>query len=578
MRPMSGRGSHSWLTGFLRPLAPAFAEVVVVSLFVNLLALAVPVFVLQVYDRVVFHAGLNTLAALVAAMVLVMVFDFILRQMRARVLQTVALKLDALIGRLLMEKIGTLPLIVLERQPAPYWQALFRDVEQVRNALSGGSAVLICDLPFVVLFLTLTFLIAQPVAWVILAVLPVFVFIAWGSGASMTRGTAKERDSAAARDSLVAEMIAGRSTVKALALEGALVPTWEERHARAIGHALDRGAHADGYANLAAAVTMATTVAMTTFGALAILEQRLTIGALIAANMLSGRLIGPLNQLVTNWRTYAAFAQAARRLGHAFALPGERTESVLQLGRPRGRITIENASFAYPGAAHPMLRGISLDLPATGLHGLMGPNGSGKSTFLKLIQGLYGCDAGRVLIDGADISQYTRREIAGWLGVVPQECVLFAGSIRTNIALHQPDAEDAAIVQAAEAAGIHADIIDLPDGYATDIGEAGRRLSAGQRQRLVIARALLGRPAVLLLDEPSSNLDHQAEKALRRTLIDLAREATVVVATHSLVLLSACDTVSVLERGTLTATGPGAAILRRLIEVRPAAEARPSRA
>ena len=196
---MSGRGSQSWLIGVLRPLAPSFAEVLVVSLFVNLLALAVPVFVLQVYDRVVFHAGLNTLAALVAAMVLVLLFDFILRQMRARVLQTVALRVDAVIGRQLMEKVGALPLVVLERHPAPYWQALFRDVEQVRNALSGGSAVLVCDLPFVVLFLTLTFLIAQPVAWVILAVLPVFVFIAWASGASMTRGTAKERDSAAAR-------------------------------------------------------------------------------------------------------------------------------------------------------------------------------------------------------------------------------------------------------------------------------------------------------------------------------------------------------------------------------------------
>ncbi|MFZ1413606.1 MAG: ATP-binding cassette domain-containing protein [Defluviicoccus sp.] len=575
---MSGRGSHSWLIGFLKPLAPSFAEVLAVSLFVNLLALAVPVFVLQVYDRVVFHAGLNTLGALVAAMVLVLLFDFILRQTRARVLQTVALKVDAVIGRQLMEKIGALPLGLLERHPAPYWQALFRDVEQVRNALSGGSAVLVCDLPFVVLFLTLTFLIAQPVAWVILVVLPVFVLVAWASGASMSRGTAKERESAAARETLMAEMIAGRGTVKALALEGALTPLWEERHARAIGHALSRGAQADGYANLAAALTMATTVAMTTFGALAILEQKLTIGALIAANMLSGRLIGPLNQLVTNWRTYAAFAQSARRLGHAFALCGERTESVLALGRPRGRITVENASFTYPGAAHPILRDISLDLPATGLHGLMGPNGSGKSTLLKLIQGLYSPDAGRVLIDGADIGQYTRREIARWLGAVPQECVLFAGSIRTNIALRHPDADDTAIVQAAEAAGIHADIIDLPDGYATDIGEAGRRLSAGQRQRLVIARALLGRPAVLLLDEPSNNLDHEAEKALRRTLIALAREATVVIATHSLVLLSACDTVSVLERGRLAATGPGAAILRRLIEVRPPAEARPGRA
>lgn len=549
-----------------------------VSLFVNLLALAVPLFVLQVYDRVVFRAGLNTLYALVAAMVLVVAFDFILRQARARVLQTIALRVDALVGRRLMEKIASLPLGVLERHAAPHWQALFRDVEQVRNALSGGSAVLVCDLPFVILFITLIFVIAKPVAWVIVAVLPLFVLVAWGSGGSMSRGTARERESAALRDAMLAEMIAGRATVKALALDGALRPLWEDRHATAIGHALKRGARADGYANLAAALTIVASVAMTAVGALAILEQQLTIGALIAANMLSGRLIGPLNQLVTNWRTYAAFVQAGRRLGNAFSLGSERTESAIALGRPQGGITIEEITFSYPGGARPVVRGFSLDLPATGLHGLMGPNGSGKSTLLKLIQGLYTPEQGRILIDGADISQYTRREIAGWLGYVPQECVLFAGSIRENIALRHPDADDPAIVQAAEAAGIHAAIIDLADGYASDIGEAGRRLSAGQRQGLVIARALLGRPALLLLDEPSSNLDHRAEKALRRTLIEIAREATVVIATHSMVLLSACDTVSVLERGTLTATGPGSTILRRLIEVRTPAEARPGRA
>jgi ATP-binding cassette subfamily C protein LapB len=225
---MDGESSRSWIWTFLKPVWPTFREVLAVSLFVNVLAIAVPVFVLQVYDRVVFHAGMSTLQGLAIGMAVVLVFDFILRQARSRILQTVALRVDVGVGRMLFDKIMSLPLAVLERRPAAYWQALFRDVDTVRNTLSGATALLITDLPFALLFLAVAFVIATPVAWVLLIFGLLFMVVAWRSGAVMTAASATERESGLARDGLIAEIIAGRTTIKALALDRAVRPLWEE--------------------------------------------------------------------------------------------------------------------------------------------------------------------------------------------------------------------------------------------------------------------------------------------------------------------------------------------------------------
>jgi ATP-binding cassette subfamily C protein LapB len=561
---MSEPNPRAWLREILKPLTPAFREVLVMALFVNILALAVPVFVLQVYDRVVFHAGLNTLQGLVIGMVAVLVFDYVLRQARARVMQTVALRIDVVVGRRLFDKLMSLPLQVLESRPAAYWQALFRDVDVVRNTVSGASALLIADLPFAVLFLGLTFVIAAPIAWVLLVILPLFLFVAWRSGNTMTTANRAERESALARDGLIAEMIAGRTTIKALALDRAMRPYWEERHADNIERAAVRGAKADRYANLGTTLTMLTTVALTTVGAVAIINQQLTIGALIATNMLSGRLLGPFNQLVGTWRTYAGFRQAIERLGHVFNMASERQTGEIELQRPRGEITLEDVAFSYSEAAKPVVDTVSVTFPAGGVHALIGRNGSGKSTLLKLAQGLYPPSKGRVLLDGADVAQFTRTELARWIGYVPQECVLFAGTLRDNIGHRKPEATDEEIIAAATTAGVHEFIIDLPDGYASEIGEAGQRLSAGQRQRIAIARALVGDPPVLLLDEPSSNLDRQAEQELRNTLAAIGKDRTVVVVTHSPILLSVCKDLVALDRGRIALAGPADEILPRL--------------
>ena len=365
----------------------------------------------------------------------------------------------------------------------------------VRNTLSGATAILCADLPFAILFLGLIFVIAAPIAPILLIILPVFVFVAWRSGAVMADANRAERETTQTRDGLIAEMIAGRSTIKALALDRAMRPLWEQKHADNIENSIVRGGKADAYTNLGATLSLVTTISLTAVGAFFIMRQEMTMGSLIATNMLSGRLLGPLNQLVGQWRSFNGFRQAVERLGQLFTAPSERETSDIQLERPRGEIGIENVTYGYNPEAAPVVDDVNLTIRACSIHAMVGRNGSGKTTLLKLIQGLYPPTEGRVLLDGADISQFTRAQLADWIGYVPQECVLFAGSVRDNVAHRHPDADDENVIKAATAAGVHEFIIDLPDGYGTDIGEAGRRLSGGQRQRIAIARAAGGRPA-----------------------------------------------------------------------------------
>jgi ATP-binding cassette subfamily C protein LapB len=558
---MAKSSTKSWLKPIMKSVTPIYREVAVMSLFVNMIALATPIFVLQVYDRVVFYSGLGTLQGLVVGMAVVIMFDFVMRQSRTRLLQKAALRLDVHIGRDLFNKIANVPLIVLERRPSAYWRALFRDVDVVRNTLSGASALLLMDLPFALLFLAIIFIIATPVAWAIAIILPIFLILTARSGQVLSGKSETEREASYGRDALLGEMIAGRTTVKALALEQTLGPRWEERHADTIEHSIDRGGRADTYVNLGLVLAIATTVVVTTVGALAIIDQRMTIGSLIAANILASRIIGPFNQLVASWRNYGSYRQAVRRLGEVFLMDEEAERSDIELERPEGAIDLDEVTFRYALDREPAINGIKMQIKPPGLMAVVGPNGSGKTTLLKLMQGLYRPESGRVLVDGADIAQFSRRRIAHWIGYVPQDCFLFGGTIRDNIVMAKADVDDEEILRVSRLAGLHHHVIDLADGYDSKVDEGGQNLPGGIRQRIGIARALVGDPPILLMDEPSSNLDRNGEEELRASLLELAADHTVAIVTHSPLLLGACRVVVVLDRGRIVRGGPPQEVL-----------------
>ena len=350
-------------------------------------------------------------------------------------------------------------------------------------------------------------------------------------------------------------MIAGRTTVKALGLDQSLRPLWEDRHAATIEQAIKRGRQTETYGNLTTTLSGATIVMITTVGALAIINQELTVGALIASNMLAGRIIGPFNQLVRSWRSFVSFRQAAGRLTQIFEAPEERNETGIMLDRPNGEITVEDVTFQYTEDGPEVIQGARLQLKSGSLVTLMGPNGGGKTTLSKLIPGLYRPTQGRVLLDGADISQFARRDLSAWISFVPQETFLFAGTVRDNIAKAHPEASDAEVIRVAKLAGLHNFLIDLPDGYATDIGEAGHLLPGGMRQRVAIARALVGDPPVLVFDEPTSHLDRQGEQELCRTFAKLAEDHTILVVSHSQAVIAASDQLLVMQKGRIVRAG-----------------------
>jgi PrtD family type I secretion system ABC transporter len=558
--------THAWLKPFLEPLRPLFKEVLAVSLCVNIFAMAVPVFVLQVYDRAIYHAGLSTLAGLTIGILAVIGFDFTLRRVRARILQAVALRIDVGVSQQLVEKLLTLPLRTLETRTAAQWQLLFRDADAVRNTLSGATAILVTDLVFAVLFLALVAIIAWPVFWILLVIAAVFAVIAWRSGEVVADATDREKVKIVSRDALVSELIAGRTTVKALALTTRMRNQWQTRQAATIRESLSRGTETEAFAYAGQSLSLMSTVAITAIGALAIIGHHLTIGGLIAANMLSSRLLGPMNQLIGAWRGFTLFKQSSVRLSALFAEAEEPQRSTIALDRPQGRLTLDDVTFGYTPGEAPAVSNIRLDIQPRGLTAVLGANGCGKTTLAKLILGLYRPDSGRVMIDGADIAQFGRIDLARWIGYVPQDCILFAGSIRDNIAIANMRATDAEIVKAATLARAHQMIVDLPQGYGTSVGEAGARLSGGFRQRIAIARALLGDPPFIVMDEPTSSLDRNAEDELRQSLAELARDHTIIVITHSPNLLQVCHNVVFMERGRIKAAGPTQKTLQALSE------------
>ena len=556
--------TEHWLVSLLRPLKGRFVELGSITFFINLLALAVPIFTLQVYDRVVFHGGLTTLQGLVIGVFIAVGFDFILREVRAKLVQRSAMRIDVEISRRLFRKLTALPLRVLERQSTPFWQMTYRDAEAVRDTIAGAPTVLLIDLPFVLVFMIIIYFIAAPIAWLLLIIVPAFMVLAFFSSRAINKSTEAERQANLDRDALLAELLSGRTSVKALNLGSELRDRWETRQGVTVTRGITRGAINDVYTHLGMTLSMITLVSMTSVGALAIIDQEMTMGSLIAANMLTSRVIQPMSQLVGTWRVLARLRSSIQRLTDLFAIRDDNFEAVITRPRPTGNLTVEKATFRYEEDSDPALADIGLKITPGGLLAVIGANGSGKSTFLKLLQGLYPPEEGRVLLDDMDLRQLSRKELANWIGYVPQEPFLFPGTIAENIRRGRQGEADEAILHVAKLAGVEDFVGDLPEGYATQMGETGRLFSAGQRQRIAIARALVGAPPVLLLDEPTASLDRHAEQILIKTLNQLASDHTIIVVTHSELLLRAAHNVLHFENGRIKEGGAADAIINRI--------------
>lgn len=547
----------TWFNDLVEPLKPAYKQTMWMSLGINIIALLSSIFALQVYDRVVAKGGYNTLIALCVGMLIAIAFDVLLRQGRSLLMRKVGMRLEVNIAKGVFQRLTQLPTRFLEQRPPAFWSTMFRDIELVRTTMAGAPALLLIDLPFLVLTLVVIAIVATPLLPVSIFVLILFVVLAWRSQMSLQQNAEQEKEKLMSRDAMLADLTGARLHLKALGPTPIIEQKWQHHYAIWMDESISRSADADYYKDIAQDLMLLSTILMTTFGAVAILNQQMSIGALIAANILSGKLVGPMVQLVSHWRTYGQFVGAQERITKLFDEALDQQTTAIDYPPIKGEITLDNVSFAYHDPKSLQVAGVSGRLGAGGLHAIIGNNGSGKSTLLKLIRGLYTPLDGKILIDKIDIQQLGQTTLAQWIGYLPQSPKLIQGTIKENLTLHFPDASDDALLHAAKVSGAYDFISLLPEGFDTEVGEGGSAFSAGQQKRLAIAQVLISQPPIILMDEPTSDIDKPTEQSLLMTFKEMAKTHTVILVTHSTDILQAADGIVLMDKAQVVGAGSG---------------------
>lgn len=553
-----------WLQEIFKPLEGAYKQVIWLALAINFIALFASLFSLQVYDRVIQKGGLVTLVALIIGMVFALTLDQILREGRGVLLRRIGVRIEVVIAKMVYQRLTRLPALALEARPPSFWQTMFRDIELIRATTAGGIALLLVDIPFMVVTLILLAFIAWPLVPVILVILLAFFTLSLRSEAKLNGDSDQEKRKLMAKDAVLADVSSSRMHLKFMGPTAAEGTQWQSNYGNWLKESIDRSAENDKYRDYGQGLSVLTTVIVTSVGALAILNQSMSMGALIAANILVGKLVSPLTQLVSQWRSIGQFVSSVKRIDQLFQQPLDRMDTSIAFSAPNGALQMDGLYFKYPGSEANQLVAISGHIGPKGIYAVVGSNGSGKSTLLKILRGLYPPSEGRVLVDGVDMAQLGQKTLSEWIGYLPQQPRLMGGTIQQNIAMGSSGSTDAQILQAAKLAGAYDFIVDLPDGFDTDVGEGGNRFSGGQRKRIAIAQTLINDAPILLLDEPTSDLDSMAELALVETLKSMSDFKTIVVVTHSPAVLQAAKGIVVMDKGRVVTAGGAKEILPKM--------------
>lgn len=542
-----------------------YRDTLIAALLINLFALAMPLFSMNVYDRVVPNRAQETLWVLALGAMLILLFDFVLRVLRAHIIDTAGKRIDVTLSSLIMEKVLGLR---LSARPASVgsFAANLRAFEAVREFIASASVTTLVDLPFVLVFLLVMVWISP---WLIL---PPLVGMALVLLASMlTQQKMHElvdvsQRAAAQRNATLVESLVGLETVKFMVAEGIIQRKWEQATiflARTGGRLKLLSTTT---LTLAQTITQLVSIVVIVVGVYLLIDNQISMGGIIAASMLSGRAMAPFGQVAGLLMQYQNARAGLASVETHMKAESERSEESAFLHRTRfqGRIEFKDVSFAYPGRKDSALHKVSFRIRAGEKVAIIGRVGSGKSTIQRLILGLYQPSEGAVLIDGIDARQIDPAELRRAIGFVPQDINLFYGSLKENIAFGAPFADDQMVLAAANVAGVSEFADRHPSGFDMQIGERGESLSGGQRQAVGIARAVLNDPPMLLLDEPSSSMDHQSEETLKARLRQFSTPKTVVLVTHRTSLLDLVDRLIVIDNGQIMADGPKASVVEAL--------------
>lgn len=561
----TGRRRGHWLWSAVFKFWPSWLQIVLAALVVNLLGLAFPLFVMNVYDRVIPNLAIPTLVALAAGVALAVFFDFLLKQMRTVVLDQTGRRVDMRVAAdLFQHALG----IAMSQQTASSGAVAnqIRDFETVRDFFTSSSIIAATDLLFIGVFIAVLWLIAGPIALVPLLAVPLVLLVSLFIQLPLARSVKRTQAQAARRHSILVESLIGLESIKAVSGEGVMQSRWEEAVAATARANSSTKFWSTFAANFTGTVQQAVGIIIIFWGVFLVAGGELTVGGLIAANILSGRVLVPLGNIAQTFaRAQQSFA-AMRSLTAFMDLDEERHEAIVS-GQTveRGEIEFRDVSFAYPGASAETLKEISLSIKPGERVGVIGRVGSGKTTIGRMLAGLFPADKGVILVDGVDIRHYEPAELRAGVGFVSQDPELFLGTLRENIILGKPNANEHEIAEAVRISGVQGFSAVHPLGLNMPIGERGRGLSGGQRQAVALARMLLRRPKVLFLDEPSSAMDTNTEITLINHLREsLGEEDTLIVSTHRNSFLELVDRLIVIEGGGLVADGPKDVVLDAL--------------
>ena len=554
---LSRRFDLTWFWGAVHKYRLVLTEVLVASFFIQAFGLVTPLIFQIVIDKVLVHRGMSTLEVLIIGLGLISLFEVILGGLRTYLFSHTSNRIDVELGARIFKHLVRLPLSYFAARRVGDSVARVRELENIRQFLTGSSMTLLLDIVFGSLFLAMMFLYSPVLAWIVVGASP-FIFLVAIVVTPIFRTRLDEKFRRGAENqSFLVESVTGIETLKAMAVEPIEQRRWEDQLAAYVDASF-RTQTLGVYANQSITlITKLVTILTLYFGAKLVIDNDLTVGELVGFNMLSGQIMGPILRIAQSWQDFQQVKLSIDRVGDILnSIPEPQSSSTeSNSGKIVGDIDFENVLFRYRPEGQPIISNLSLSIKAGQVIGVVGPSGSGKSTIAKLVQRLYVPEQGRVLVDGRDIALVDPAWLRRQIGIVLQENILFNRTVRENIALAHPAAPIDAVIRVAKLAGAHEFISKMANGYDTEIGERGSSLSGGQRQRLAIARALLGDPRILIFDEATSALDYESESIIQANMRKIVEGRTVIIIAHRLSTVRSADRIITIDQGRVVEDG-----------------------
>ncbi len=557
MAGLSQRFGLRWLLPSLVKYRQQFLEVLLASFFLQLFALVTPLFFQVVIDKVLVHGSLTTLDVLAVGLLLVSLFDVVLATLRNYLLAHTSNRIDVTLGARLFNHLLALPTSYFKARRLGDTVARVRELDTIRQFITGSSLTVLIDLCFTAIFFALMFWYSPQLSWIVAASIPFYIALSLLVTPLLRQHLQLKFQRGAENQAFLVEAINGIDTLKSMAVEPQMQRHWEDKLAAYVSSSFRALKLGNIASQIAGFINKVVTIMILWVGASLVIGGALSVGQLVAFNMLAGRVSGPVLRLVQLWQDFQQAGISMERLGDILNAPTESGHNPNRTTPPalQGRIEFDHLGFRYQPDSADVLHDICLEIEPGEVIGIVGHSGSGKSTLAKLVQRLYTPSQGRLRIDGIDLSLVQAPWLRRQIGVVQQESFLFNRSVKDNIALADPGLDITQVIAAAKIAGAHEFITELPEGYDTPVGEQGCIFSGGQKQRIAIARALIGDPPILIFDEATSALDYESEYLVQQNMRRICKHRTVLIIAHRLSAVQDADRIIVLSKGRVVEQG-----------------------